>query len=228
MIHTAAQICNDARALLLDADKAYWSDQELLDYLNNGRDMLYLGLPRLYQVTEQQTLVAGTLQTVPGASRFLFGLLRNVSADGSRSITPINRELLMRIRPGWRGEDQSDEILHYVYVETEPTVFETYPPAVAGTTVMTSYALPPARLALSGGALPATVLAEGEMARALQHYVLHMAYMKQSDASPDAGQRAGAELEKFQAFIQAEEVGKRDSSPNTLAIGAKPTEATNR
>lgn len=230
MILTAADVCNLARTELQDASKKFWSDQELLDYLNDGRDAMYMAAPRVYEFTEVVTLAEGSRQTLPNNSKRLMNLQENVTADSKRFCTPINRELLTRLRPGWRGEDASDEILHYVYVESEPTVYEVYPPAMAGTQVRMSYAKPPAKLVLGvGDALPTTSLTEeAELARALIQYVLAKAFTKQSDTSPDAGQRAQAAMAMFTTMIGAEESGKRDSSPNTTAIAGKATEATNR
>lgn len=229
MILTAADACNEARVRLGDGAKKFWTDAELLDYLNTARDALSLALPRIYETTETITLAEGARQTLPNGSKRLFGLIENMTAESRRIITPINRETLSRVRPAWRSEDASDEILHFSYVETEPTVYEVFPPAMAGTQVRMSYSRPPSKLLMDGGSLPATALAaESEMARALQEYIVGLAYAKQSDTSPDAGQRSQAAFAMFSQFIQAEEVGKRDSSPNTLAIAGKPTEATNR
>lgn len=230
MIRTAADVCNLARVDLGDSTKEFWTDPELLDYLNEGRNALYLAVPRIYEITETVTLVEGARQTLPNASKRLFGLIENVTAQSKRLITPINRETLTRLRPGWRGEDASDEILHFSYVETEPTVYETYPPAMAGTEVRISYAKPPAKLAMTvAPALPTTPLTEeAELADALIHYVLFKAFAKQSDTSPDAGQRSQAALQMFTTMVSAEDASKMNSSPNTLAIAGKPTEATNR
>lgn len=228
MILTVKQVVDLARVDQQDGEKAFWTDAELVDHINDGRDVLYLGIPRLYETTEIVALAAGVRQTLPNASRRLFGLLENITADSRRVVTPANRELMARIRPAWRAEDESDEILHFVYVETEPTIYEVYPPAIAGTQVRISYARPPARLPASAYTDETPLTQEAEMGRALVHYVLHRAYFKQSDTNAQAAQRSQAALATFQGFIQAEEIGKRDSSPNTLAIAGKPTEATNR
>lgn len=228
MIRTVKEIADLARVELQDASKKFWTDADLVEYMNGGRQLLYLGVPRLYETTEVVTLVEGARQTLPNASRRLMGLLENVTADSRRVITPIKRELLSRIRPAWRAEDPSDEILHFDYTETEPTVYETYPPAMAGTQVRMSYAKPPVKLVAGDYAAMTPLTAEADMAESLIHWLVHRAFAKGSDTSPDAGARSAAALQTFQAMIQAEESGKVDSSPNTLAIAGKPTEATNR
>jgi len=228
MIRTVKEIVDLARVELQDSTKKYWTDAELTEYMNGGRQALYLGVPRLYEVTETMTLVEGTRQTLPNSSRRLLGLLDNVTAESKRAITPIKRELLSRIRPSWRAEDPSDEILHYDYTETEPTVFDTYPPAMAGTQIRISYAKPPVKLVSGDYAAETPLTAEADMGESLIHWVVHRAFAKQSDTSPDAGQRSATALQTFTGMIQAEQTGKTDSSPNTLAIAGKPTEATNR
>lgn len=226
---TIADVASLARVELQDAAKDYWTDQELLDYVNEARDVLYMAVPRVYEITETFTLVEGARQTLPNGSKRLFNLLENMTADSKRFITPMNRELITRLRPGWRAEDSSDEILHFAYVETEPTVYEVYPPAIVGTQVKGSYAKPPVKAVLDGGNLPTTALTnEGELARALVQYVVGKAFAKQSDTSPDAGQRSQAAMGLFMQMVGAEDAGKRDSSPNTTAIAGKPTETTNR
>lgn len=228
MIRTVKEIVDLARTELQDSPKKFWTDAELVEYMNGGRQAMYLGVPRLYEVTEPMTLAEGTRQVLPNAARRLFGLIENLTADSRRVITPINRELLSRIRPSWRAEDPGDEILHFDYTETEPTVFETYPPAIAGTQVRISYAKPPVKLVAGDYAAETPLTAEADMGEALIHWVVHRAFAKQSDTSPDAGQRSAAALQTFTAMIGAEGSGKMDSSPNTLAISGKPTEATNR
>jgi hypothetical protein len=228
MIRTVKEIVDLARVELQDAPKKFYSDAELVEYMNGGRQLMYVGVPRLYEVTEVMALSEGSRQTVPNASRRLIGLIENVTADSRRVITPIKRDLLSRIRPSWRAEDPSDEILHFDYTETEPTVFETYPPAMAGTQVRISYAKPPVKLLAADYTAETPLTAEADMGEALIHWVVHRAFAKQSDTSPDAGQRSAAALQAFNTMIGAEATGKMDSSPNTLAIAGKPTEATNR
>jgi hypothetical protein len=227
---TVKEVVDLARVELADSTKLYWTDQELLDYLNEGRDAILVGIPRIYETTEIVTLLEGPRQSLPNASQRLFNVQENITADSRRFVTPTNRETLSRVRPGWRGEDASDEIFHYVYVETEPTIYEVYPPAMAGTQVRISYAKPPVKLTISTDYTPGTTIltAERELARALVHFVVGKAFAKQSDTSPDAGQRSQQAMGMFTALVQAEDAGKRDSSHNTTAIGGKPTEATNR
>ena len=72
---TIADVANLARVELQDAAKDYWTDQELLDYVNEARDVLYMAVPRIYEITETFTLVEGSRQTLPNSSKRLFNLL---------------------------------------------------------------------------------------------------------------------------------------------------------
>ncbi len=221
MLLTIKQIVDQARAQLQDASKRYWSDQDLVDYVNDGRRVLYDTQPELYETTAAVDLVEGHRQTLPDGSDLLLRPIDNVTAISQRSITTIDGELLGRARPRWRSEALATEIVHIMYRDLEPKVYEVYPPAVAGTRIRISYAKPPTDFALadlSASPVP-TLTAEGALAGALIDYVLHRAFGKQADTSPDAGQMSGDYLRLFLTKIGAEDQAKALRSTNATTRG---------
>lgn len=221
MLLTIKQVVDQARAQLQDAAKRYWSDQELVDYANDGRRMLYATQPEVYESTEDVTLIEGARQALPNGSNKLFRPIANVSALSQRAITTIDAELLGRSRPRWRAEGAADEIVHVMYRELEPKVYDTYPPAKAGTQIKISYAKPPTDFTTADLAAspPPTLTAEGELASALIDYVLHRAFGKQADTSPDAGQMSGDYLKLFLSKIGAEDQATVGRSTNATTRG---------
>lgn len=210
---------DECRAKLLDSKKRYWTDAELIGYLNDGRTMLYTAKPQSYEVTEAVTLEPGAMQTVPQSSRFLFGIHYNVTARSRRNITPQSREMMGRVRPRWRSESPSDEIVHYVYDEREPAIFEVYPPARDGVKVMMTYARPPEPYSLASYLALNLNQAETDYASALLDWMLYRAWEKGSDASPDQGQRARMAMESAMAKIGLQTDALAKVSPNTTAVG---------
>ena len=219
------EILKQIRGLIFDASKRYWSNQEILDGLNDGRRTLYTMKPRVYEATEAVTLVAGHRQTLPNDSTFFFTAIDNITAPSQRGITPISRELLTRVRPRWRTESKSNEIAHVMYVETSPAVYVVYPPAKAGTQIRISYAKRPIEVnqadLAEGLATPILLVNERAEAGGLIDYAIHRCLLKEADASPKAALRS----EHFKALAIAkfsgESSGKAKSNPNITAIGGQ-------
>lgn len=226
MTLTIKQVVEQARADLQDASKRYWSDQELVDYVNDGRRVLYAAKFDVYEATEDVTLVEGAHQTLPNGSSALLRPIANVTAISKRAITTVDEQLLSRARPRWRSQAPSDEIVHVMYRELEPRKYEVYPPAKAGTQITISYAKPPVDFVVADLTAPSVALtAEAELAGALIDYVMHRALAKQADTSPDAGQMSGDRLKLFLTKIGAEDQAKALRSTNATTRGMKEKQA---
>lgn len=219
---TVKNYAERVRNQIQDASKRYWSDQDLVDYLNDGRNLLYSLSPKVYETTADVTLVDGTRQSLPDASNVFLRAIANVSAISQRAISTVDGELLARGRPRWRTEAARDEIVHVMYRDTEPRVYEVYPPAAAGTVIKISYAKPPAAYVLADLTDPSpTLSAEADLGEALVDYGLHRAFGKQADTSPDAGQMSGDYLKLFLTKVGTEEAAKMAKSTNATARGMK-------
>lgn len=225
---TIRQVIDQARLIYADegdgVNPTAWDDEDLLDFLNDGRIDIYGAQPTVYEVTQNITLIAGHRQTVPAGSKKLFKLIANVSHSEKRAITIVDRELMGRLRPRWRDEQQVDEVLHYMYTGTETGVYEVYPPLIAGVIVQASYAAPPTPYTAVelGSGSPPTLSAEAELAVALVHYVLSCMYQRQADTSPGYAQRAADHMAQFTARIVGTENARRAVDPNNTSKAANP------
>lgn len=227
---TIKAVLDSARRTWADentGDPTFWSDVALLEYLNDGRKDLYGAKPSLYEVTQDVTLLAGWRHSLPNGSKKLFRIIHNVSHEERRDITVVDREILGRSRPKWRWELTSDEMLHYMYTGTEPSVFECYPPLDAGVVVRMSYARPPVDYTLDqlNGISPPTLDAEAELAVALIDYVLHRMYQKQADTAPGYAQRSEAHLALFSGRVSGTEQSRQASNPNVTTRASNPKAA---
>lgn len=224
-MYTIGALVTQTRAQLQDKSKRYWTDQELVDYANDGRGLLYEAQPRLYEKTADVTLAEGVEQALPDGSKLLFAPLYNVSHPHRRNITTVDAQLLGRARPRWRTQAATGEIVHVLYDTTRPRAFEVYPPAAPDTVIRMSYAAPPARFVLDDLTDDQKTLdEEGELAAALIDYCLHRAFGKQADTSPDAGQMSGDYLRLFMTKIGAEDAAKATSSTNAKTKGVRRAE----
>lgn len=214
----ASEVLTRAASILQD-EGVYWPDSELLHWLNDGRNRLYDLRPDLYATAEDVPLDVGAVQQLPGGSRVLFSVVRNVSARSQRVITVADTDILGRHRPNWRSGTAATEIRHYLYDERDGGGrYEVYPPARAGVVVAIKYA------ALPGAALATDDLVpEGASAHVLVDYVLHKAFLKEGDASPQAIQRAALHLQLFEANASGSATPKLAVSPNRGTPGPQPT-----
>lgn len=214
----AAEILSRAQSLLQD-EGVYWPEAELLTWLADGRNRLYDLRPDLYATDEDLALNAGAAQELPGGSRVLFSVVRNVSARSQRVITVADTDVLARHRPNWRSGAPAAEVRHYLYDERDGGGrFEVYPPARAGVVVEVKFAALPAPVAAEDELAP-----EGATAHVLLDYVLHRAFLKEGDASPQAVQRAGIHLQLFEAAATGAATPKLAVSPNRGTPGPQST-----
>lgn len=204
----AADVIASARAIQQDAGADYWPDAEMVKWLNEARLEAYRLRPQLFQVNEVVTLAPGARQEIPGGSRILFGVVRNISSKTQREVTPVDGAVLASHRPAWRSLPGAAEILHFMYDPTNPTEYDVYPPARLNPVVQVelSYAKLPAVVTeaqIEPGADPGVELVqEGEYAPALVDYVLYRSFLKEADTVPAFFQRAAQHLAACEATLQ--------------------------
>lgn len=203
-------ILTRAQDILQDAGADYWSEAELTRWLNDARLDAYKLRPDLYEATEAVILAEGFRQVVPGGSRRLFSVVRNISAPKQRAITVIKAANLARIRPNWRSMPKAAEIKHYLCDELDPGRFDVYPPAREDVRVEVSYAKLPAVLTDTSTELEQ----EGEYATALIDYVLYRAFLKEADTVPAFHARAMQHLQVATATLTGDMAVKAATSPN--------------
>jgi len=205
----ASDVITRATDILQDAGNDYWPEDELLRWLNDGRQDAYKLRPDLYEATTTVTLAAGVTQALPDASRWLFAVVRNVSHPKQRAITVVNADDLGRIRPTWRSMPGAIEIKHYLYDERDPGHFDVYPPAGTAVQVELKYAELPA-VAVAADDLTQ----EGAYYTALIDYVAYRAFLKECDTVPAFQARAAQHLQMFQAVLSGTVQPKLATIPN--------------
>lgn len=220
---TLMEMHNQIRVGLFDEAKRYWANREIVEAINDGRLRLYSMKPSVYEVTEPVTLIAGHRQKVPNDSTYLFRGIDNITASSQRGITPVSNELLTRVRPRWRTESASNEIVHLIYNEMAPTEYEVYPPARPGTQIRLSYAKRPTAFTLDDldNPNPILMVPERSQASGLIDYAIHRCLLKESDSSPEAAARSNMYLQLAIATFNGESSGRAKSTPNTTAIGGQ-------
>lgn len=212
----ASEVITRAQKPLMD-NNVHWANDELLDYLNQGRAELYAYRPDIYESTVDVTLVLGNDQVLPFGSRKMLRLLGNVSHPEQRDIYMANEQMLGRVRPRWRNEPPNTEIQHVIYDETAPTRFQVYPPSKEGVVIGMSLAVPPDEL--TQAQLASTDLIEAELAYGLIDYVMYRAYLKETDATPVVQSTMQAHQQAWQALLGGDLSTAMRISPNATAPG---------
>lgn len=127
---TAGELTSKAATTLFDETGVRWTEPELIGYLNDAQKLVCLLKPTAYTLSVPVQLVPGPLQSIPAGGTMLVDALYNLGANGTtpgRGITQIARKLMESYRPGWRADQASGEVKHFVFDERDPTHFEVYP-----------------------------------------------------------------------------------------------------
>lgn len=150
-------ILDQARHTLVDADKVYWLESELIGWYNAAVLAVIAARPDAHAKQVVINTIQGTLQTLPSDALRLIRVIRNESA-GKRPITDIAMDLLDRSRPDWHSDSAPAEIAqHYVYDPRDPRNYYLYPAMSAGKTVRLSYSYVPPSVTeetLAGAIMP--------------------------------------------------------------------------
>lgn len=216
MATTLKSVLERVVSTLVDEKLSTWTLADLVRYVNDGQRDIHVKRPDLFNVEYELGMVLGVRQSLPAAGSKLIDIAANATG-ARRPITRVERRLLDAQVPGWRAQEPSIELDHFLYDERQPKVFEVYPPASVGARVLIEYAAIPAELPIPG---PSVTLASltgdinvGDLqATALQHYVCYRCYAE-GDENTNAA-RAQAFLQLFADALDIEIAA-------TLAIAPK-------
>lgn len=207
MAVVAADVMRRAAAILNDAQAVRWTPAELLDWLNDGLQVLALHSPQAFVGIIEIDMVEGTVQTAPEAS--VISILRGVrNLEGSGlSITNATTDTLDRLVPGWRNpwiEPWSPRVRHVVLSASRLDTFEVYPGndgsgriEVVAKLRPKTLAAPEADAADLAAYLDLDPVCDRTFLPALVDYVAHRGFQKDAEI-PGAAARANAH---FQAFL---------------------------
>jgi hypothetical protein len=211
---------------LQDTTSIRWPISELVRYLNDGQREVVLYRPDSMVTNATVTCVAGTKQALPANGAKLIEVIRNArSAGNKKAVRMVNREILDAQTPGWHNLTGVDDVLHFMYDPRDPRVFYVYPPATTSAQLDIVYASYPADIVEpADGALYTAVSGNISLpdiyGNALQEFVLHKAYTKDSEY---AGNAARAQAH-YAAFANALGIEIRA----TVAVAPNPTSNPNR
>jgi hypothetical protein len=219
---TAQEVVNMAKATLQESGTGtFWTETELLGYLNDGQREIVSLKPDANTVRALPQLAAGTRQTLPAGSICLVALPRNMSLGdewddenvwddtrtwtdsqteptgliGGTAILKISRKVLDVVLPNWHKAEPSKVVEFYCFDERDPKTFYVYPPQPAsgqGYAEQVRVDNP-----TDCASLEAPIALGDEYVNPLYLFMLHKAYAKETEeASPERA--AGYK----QAFLQ--------------------------
>lgn len=215
----ASDIISSVRVVLNDGAGVYWTDSEMLGWVNDAQLVVAVVRPDSVSDTADVTLVAGSKQSLPTDGIRLLDIVRNT---GGRAVRLIERETLDLFDPSWHTGTASSTVKHYVYDNRVPMTFYVYPPATAGSSVEMTYSKMPTPATSASSALTIPEIYKDIMV----NYVLFRAYSKDAEHAANAGLAStylqilnsltGVKLSKDVAFQPALNV--RGDMPNQMAI----------
>jgi len=223
-------VISRVRSILNDADATgyRWTDQELIDAVNDAQGVIAIYRPDCFSVNQVITLVAGSKQSIPSPGYRLLDVIRNIALNGTspgRSIRPTDRDTLDAFDPYWHTNAQKGEIKNSVYDERSPTVFWVNPPAIVGTKIEIMYAKRPTALTAANDDL---AIADSYFEGVLM-YVLFRAYAKEADFAGNAqlassylslfASMMGIKLQKDVAFGMSMNRKGAESNPASIQAG---------
>lgn len=161
-----------ARADLVDGNAVTWSDDDLLECLNEAIRATCSQRPDAYVITGSITLVAGTIQNLPEGAISLFDMVENVAAP-NKSITQVDQALLDESYRFWPGNTPQAEVDHYCFDPRDKLQFRVYPPNDGNGEVVASYGATPDPVTISD-----MIPLADQFEPALYAYLLGAAYRK--------------------------------------------------
>lgn len=187
-----------AEEILQDVTNTRWSQQTLLDYLNDAQREIVLYRPDANPVNASFTLAAdSSKQTLPAAALRLMKVYKNLSPNKS-SIAAIDRAVLDDKIENWY-EATGTAVEYYVYDGLDPKIFYVYPHTTASNaTIELVYSSLPSEITISNFSTATDVIGLDDIyANAILDYMLYRAYLKDTEFAGDM-QKAGSLLATFQ------------------------------
>ena len=209
----AVDLINRAEEILQDNTNVRWSQQTLLNYLNDGQREVVLFRPDANPVNASFTLAANAAkQTLPSAALRLLSIYKNASPT-TKPITNIERRVLDDQIEDWYGTTGTN-VEHYVYDPMDPKVFYVYPHTTSSSaTISIVYSSSPANITISNFTSDTTVISLDDVyANAILDYMLYRAYQKDTEYAGDM-QRSAMYLQSFQNSLGVKNQVDAGSTP---------------
>lgn len=222
---TTAQIVIDRAAILLhDTSYVRWPVAEMINFLNDGQRDAVLIKPDVFTKTIVFPLAGGVRQPIVSLTdiHLLLNITRNIAADGvtpGRVIRVTTASLLDDVDLDWHSSTPGSTIVHYTYDPATPFVFQTYPPAVAGTNVEMVYSAIPPLITLGAD----FISVPDSLSNAMVHYLCYRAMSKDIEYGDNATKAAA----HYQMFKEALGVGSAEQLQRSPTLAAAPFNPTN-
>ena len=170
-----------AEEILQDTTNVRWSQQTLLNYLNDSQREIVLFRPDANPVNTTLTLTANSATTKP--------------------ITNIERRVLDDQIEDWHGSTGTN-VEHYVYDPLDPKVFYVYPGSTASdATIDIVYSSSPTDITIANFASTNTTISLDDVyANAMLDFMLYRAYQKDTEYAGDMN-KAGVYMQSFQQSL---------------------------
>lgn len=165
-----------------DSSGIFWSNEELVDNLNQAYDWL-LGLnPEEFVTSSVFSCAAGTLQTLPDGAVSLVNIPRN--NDGSkRSLRQIGLREINSLNRDWHDSPASTIQKYWIYDNRDRTHFYVWPPASAGSELQLITVGPVGDRHVENDYDNGTTKlhTDERFNQAIKHYILFLCYEKNSE-----------------------------------------------
>lgn len=192
------EIIRKAAKALIDEDNERWTLGELVDYLNEAEREMYLLRPDLYasRVTETFSQDSNYISFSPYDEKILDVEYATTLTDSTTyPIRLVDMATLEAVMPDWRNATATNAVKHYMFDPRDRSIVYLYPPAKADTRIRLLKAVLPEPIAQPTAGqtyldVTGIVTVPEEFEGALVSYVLHKAYLKDSE---EAGSQARAQ-----------------------------------
>jgi len=195
----AGSLVTQAAQDLNDAAHSQWTENELLDYLNDGQRSAVLVKPNVNTKTETVSLVEGVKQTLPEKAYLLIDVTRNMP-DGT-AINAVERKTLDADKDWSLPSLANVRVRNFVYDIRDRRTFYVSPPQPDPPgTVEITYSLAPETITGSSG----TITIDDIYAPALLAYIMHRARIKDMAVEGQGPQVSSLYFQKFMTLITGE------------------------
>lgn len=176
----AVDLINRVAVTLQDPTFVRWTQQELLNYLNDAQRQVVLFRPDARAVNHTLTCAAAAKQSLPADALRLVNVIRN--KDG-RAITKIDRNILDVQLPTWfETAIGADGVKHYVYDAADPKVFYVFPKPTTSNQIELVYSAAPVDIVVVNFSTDTQVIGVDDIyANAIMDYMMYRAYQKDSE-----------------------------------------------
>ena len=179
---TTASVLARARKQLHDPAKRRWSDEDLLDYLNEGQRQIVIYRPDANAVLFEHSLQSGATQQLPDGYIALVEVLCNFSGgvEGA-AVTEVSRADLDGADVNWRASTPSPQAVHFVRGNMTPADFYVYPPNDGTGIVRASASKEPEPTTLSGN-----LSLRSSFEAPLMHFICYRCLEEDRESEPSA------------------------------------------